>query len=175
MLAAARSFTEGGVGMMLLMAASGKLSDRRAFIDTVAAYRILPGSAPYSLFQATSAGLILAELAIGAGLLASMRVASFGAVALFLVFAAAIALNMLRGRTEIDCGCATAGTATRISWPLSLRAAVLAAVMLAVAMTHGTASTSDVFVLRAVGAGLWVCIVSAGLLRAPAVAGGVAR
>ena len=64
-----------------------------------------------------------AEL-VTAGLLllpATARLGALTAGLLLLVFAAAMAINILRGRTAIDCGCFVGFTRQRIGWSLVVR------------------------------------------------------
>jgi hypothetical protein len=57
--------------------------------------------------------------------------ALLGFTGLILLYAAAMAVNLLRGRRQIDCGCG--GEVHPLSWMLVLRNGVLAAAGLAVA------------------------------------------
>ncbi|HEY3785359.1 MAG TPA: MauE/DoxX family redox-associated membrane protein [Steroidobacteraceae bacterium] len=84
-------------------AALHKLRDLRAFTEIFAAYEILPGLARAQL---TSLVPVL-EAAVAAGLLFDVTRAS-AAVAgalLLLAYAAAIAVNLARGRRDLACGC----------------------------------------------------------------------
>jgi hypothetical protein len=91
------------VGLILASAAIAKLRDRGTFAGVVADYRLAPdwAVAPIALL------LPLAELAIGAMLILGLAlpIAVIGGVALLALFAGAIAINLQRGRTTIDCGC----------------------------------------------------------------------
>ncbi|HRO15442.1 MAG TPA: MauE/DoxX family redox-associated membrane protein, partial [Paracoccus sp. (in: a-proteobacteria)] len=75
------------------------------------------------------------ELAVAAGLMVRpLAVPAAGmAAALLAVFAAALAVNVLRGRTWIDCGCFRNGLKQTVSWLLVARNIGLAAAALAVA------------------------------------------
>jgi hypothetical protein len=50
-------------------------------------------------------------------------------MALLLVFAAAMAINIRRGRTQIDCGCGLSALRQGLGWPLVARNLALAAVL----------------------------------------------
>ncbi|MEF9603853.1 methylamine utilization protein MauE, partial [Paracoccus sp. PXZ] len=73
---------------------------------------------------AVAAGLVMTPLAAPAAITAA---------GLLLVFAAALAINVLRGRTQIDCGCFRNGLKQPVSWLLVLRNLVLTGLALAVA------------------------------------------
>ena len=55
---------------------------------------------------------------------------------LLLLFAAAMAVNLRRGRADIDCGCALGLLKERISWPLVARNLVLAAAAAVIAVAR---------------------------------------
>mgnify|MGYP002787502193 FL=1 len=131
---AAAGIVVGVVALVLLGAAWHKLSEPNAFLSALAAYRIVPAG----LLDPIAKAVPWMEIAIAAALLVPMsRVgALFAAAVLFLIYGAAIAINLLRGRSYIDCGCV--GAAHPLSWGLVVRNAVLAAAALAV-----TTPTSD--------------------------------
>ena len=125
---AAAGIVVGVVALVLLGAAWHKLSEPNAFLSALAAYRIVPAG----LLDPIAKAVPWMEIAIAAALLVPMsRVgALFAAAVLFLIYGAAIAINLLRGRSYIDCGCG--GAAHPLSWGLVVRNAVLAAAALAV-------------------------------------------
>lgn len=91
---------------LFLNAAYHKLHERLRFEAQFAEYELLPAA----LVPAATLGLAALEISIGLGLLVPASwawSASLGA-ALLLGYAAAIAINLLRGRTHIDCGCGDA-------------------------------------------------------------------
>ncbi|HWK65546.1 MAG TPA: MauE/DoxX family redox-associated membrane protein [Rhizobiaceae bacterium] len=102
-------------------AALHKAMDLELFAHTMAGYRIVPASA----LLPAAAGLLGLELAIVLGLIvpAARPVAAGGALALLVGYACAIALNLARGNTRIDCGCG--GEGTGLSWYLVARNAAL--------------------------------------------------
>jgi hypothetical protein len=96
-------------------AAIGKFRGPAAFRRILAGYRLLPSAATGPVARA----LPVIEAAVA--LLVPVRVAlpwpSLAAAALLLLFAAAMAINLLRGRAGIECGCAfAAGRQPGLRW-----------------------------------------------------------
>jgi len=87
--------------LLLAGAALAKLRDLRGFAAAVAGYRLLPGA----LAGPAAAGFVAVELALAAGLWLEPRAAALGAAALLTLYGVAIAVNLARGRRDIDCGC----------------------------------------------------------------------
>lgn len=91
--------------LALLFAAASlhKLRDLRAFAAIFAAYEVLPGIARLRL---TTLVPVL-EAAVAAGLLFEVTrgPACVAAMVLLLIYAAAIGINLLRGRRDLACGC----------------------------------------------------------------------
>ncbi|MGH8235565.1 MAG: MauE/DoxX family redox-associated membrane protein [Steroidobacteraceae bacterium] len=109
--------------VILGAAAWSKLFDRRAFRTTVADYAVLP-----PILVTPVAGLVpYIELAAAAGLLipGSRRTAAAAALVLFAVFTCALAINLLRGRRELDCGCHVGRAPVPLSGDLVLRNVLL--------------------------------------------------
>jgi len=96
-----------------------KLVARDAFAGVVDNYRLLPAQ----FVTPTALVLPCVEIAVSVGLLfpATRPGAALVATALLLLFAAAMAINLLRGRRDIDCGCAIGRLRERICWPLVAR------------------------------------------------------
>lgn len=101
------------------LAAFSKLRQREVFEGIVADYRILPAAlvAPFArvlpFVELAAAALVLVPATVAAGaVLAALLLAAF---------AAAMAVNILRGRTDIDCGCFLGALPRRIGWPLVVR------------------------------------------------------
>jgi hypothetical protein len=111
------------VGLVLLIAGGAKLGDRRRFVETIRAYRLLPGGTATAVGQ----GLPAIEIVIAGGLLvgALMPWSALAALGLFLLFGGAVAVNLLRGRRDIDCGCFGSATESYLSWWLVGRNLVL--------------------------------------------------
>ena len=99
------------VAVALLFAVAGidKLRHRDLLPGVIANYRLLPDA----LVAPAAALLPGVELLVGAGLLLGFApLAPMVAIALLLVFAAAMAINIGRGRRHIDCGCGHSGLAS---------------------------------------------------------------
>ena len=96
-------------------AGPAKLMARDAFAGVVANYRLLPDP------LVTPVALVLPclEIVVALGLLlpATRPLAALMAAFLLLLFAAAMAVNLLRGHSDIDCGCAIGRLRERIGWP----------------------------------------------------------
>ncbi len=128
---ALRLALRAGLGLVLLRAAWHKLRAPSAFRAALRDYRILP---EIRLVLAPAAwGLALAESAAGLALLGRPEAAApaLAAVGLLGLYSFAIALNLARGRRELDCGCAgPAAPPQPIGEGLLVRNAVLIAVAL---------------------------------------------
>jgi hypothetical protein len=114
------------LALLLLAAAWHKLRDVCAFRVALDGYGLLPTPVtPYA-----AALTIGAELVLGVGLLLpdASRHAAAGSALLLAVYTAAIAINLWRGRTRIDCGCAGPAGALPLSRALVMRNAALIAV-----------------------------------------------
>lgn len=139
------------VACIFLTAAVGKLRHLTVFEGVLANYRLLPrwAIAPVHVL------LPLAELAVGIGVIAVPQIAAPGAALLLLVFAAAMAVNLRRGRSDIDCGCHQSVLRQRLSWTLVWRNAVLALLALSAALPPSSAGTSAWLTGAAAGLGLF--------------------
>ena len=126
----------GTLAIVLVLAALHKLRDRATFEGQLGGYDLLSAS----LVHPASRAIPLSELAVALFLLARSEHAAICGVVLFTGYGAAMAINLLRGRREIDCGCGGADGrqqlhpalvirnlllalgAAAISWPLDARA-----------------------------------------------------
>lgn len=119
------------LGLLFAASAAHKALGLREFEGVLRNYRVLPSIAvPAAVisiiaFEAATALLVLLPSTRAAGALA--------AAAILLVYAAAIAVNIMRGRTEIDCGCSFGTPADRLSSGLLARNGVLIAAALVAA------------------------------------------
>lgn len=106
---------------IFLRGAWHKALDFTWFAHTLAEYRILPAG----LAVPATGFLLAAEIAVTLGLVLpqSRFYAATGAALLLVLYGTAIAVNLLRGRTRIDCGCGGAGQG--LSWFLVGRNAAL--------------------------------------------------
>jgi len=118
-------------------AAAGKLRALDRFEGVVRNYRLLPDR----LVRPVVHGLPLVELAAAAGLIppATRPLAAVVLTLLLLVFAAAMAVNLRRGRHGIDCGCHLGLLKQRISWALVARNLLLAGLGSALILGEGAA------------------------------------
>src|SRR5260370_34002030 len=92
----------GAFALLFVSAALHKLRSLQRFAEVFRAYRLLPG------VIARLSWLVPAlELTVGVGLLArrSRAGASAAGAALLVAYAAAIAINLQRGRRDLACGC----------------------------------------------------------------------
>jgi len=111
------------VGLVFLTAAWGKSRHRLEFQGVVANYRLLPDILvlPFALVLPPLEGVV--GLVLPTGLFSPWAEAA--AAALLALFAIAMAVNIGRGRTEIDCGCFQSALKQTLSWTLVARNAVL--------------------------------------------------
>lgn len=108
-------------------------------------YRLLPGP----LAAAAAAALPAGEALVAGALLwpGTRAMGAAGAALLLLVFAAAIEINVRRGRTSIDCGCVGAGAGgarlrTGLSRWMVVRNVLLAAFVLALLLPESPRALS---------------------------------
>jgi hypothetical protein len=118
------------LALLFLFAAAHKLRAPRAFAEVLADYRLLPAGDPLAFGVA----LAVTELALALGLCVAplARAAALGAACLLALYAGAVAVNLARGRDEIDCGCGVG--ARPLGAGLLLRNGLLVAVALAAAL-----------------------------------------
>jgi uncharacterized membrane protein YphA (DoxX/SURF4 family) len=118
------------LALALLFAVSAwhKLRDLHAFRATLANYRLLPPG----LSALLAPGLAICELAIAALLLIpaaridGAAIAPIGALVLLALYSGALAINLARGRRDLDCGCLGPAHRQPVSPGLLLRNALLA-------------------------------------------------
>ena len=93
----------GALALLFGWAVAHKLRDVAGFRAAFAAYDLLPRS--WGSPAATS--VIAAEIAIALGLLVpgAAAPAAVGGAVLLCIYSTAIAINLRRGRVDIDCGC----------------------------------------------------------------------
>lgn len=119
----------GVLALVFLFAAAHKLRAPRDFLATLRGY----GLVPESIAPALAVLVAGAELFAGAGLLvpATQRAGALAAIGLLGVYGASIAINLGRGRRDIDCGCGGPSARQPLSGWLVLRNACLAALGIA--------------------------------------------
>jgi hypothetical protein len=114
------------VGFVIIVLARGvidKVLNFPAYLATLRDYRLLP-----SLATPAAAMALLAAEALAIVLLLVPATATIGgglAAALFALYGAAMAIVLIAGRTEIECGCG--GEGQIVTWGLVARNAVLVA------------------------------------------------
>jgi hypothetical protein len=119
------------LGLLLAASAWHKWAAFDRFVAIVRDYRLLPDH----LARPAAGMVVVAETALALGWL-SGAMASLTAMltaCMFSVYGAAIAVNLLRGRVHISCGCGLGEAANGgqlLSWTLVLRNAVLAGLAL---------------------------------------------
>jgi uncharacterized membrane protein YphA (DoxX/SURF4 family) len=115
------------VALILLAAGVSKLGKRREFIEVVRDYKVLPES----LAGVFGRLLPFVEVFVAACLLGGVLMpwSALAAAGLFLSFGVAIAINLLRGRRDISCGCFGQHD-HQLTWPLFMRAIFLACLSL---------------------------------------------
>lgn len=119
------------LGTLFVVSGVKKLKDVAGFRQLLDNYRLLP--AP--LVPLVAIFLPLMELAVGALLIAGVQPSLAAAGLLLLLYAAAMGINLLRGRSHIDCGCfGFASVRPTIGWPLVGRNVLLAGIALVVAI-----------------------------------------
>jgi len=115
-----------GFGLLFLLAAVHKLTTLPKFRATLTAYEIMPGA----LIAPASILVPIVEALLGAAWLLNVEptIVAMTTAALLASYLSAIAVNLLRGRIHIDCGCtmgASAGRDQLLSWGLVGRNSIL--------------------------------------------------
>ena len=145
------------VAVALLFAVAGidKLRHRDLLPGVIGNYRLLPDA----LVAPAAAVLPGVELLVAAGLLLGFApLAPMVAIALLLVFAAAMAINIRRGRNQIDCGCGRSQLRQPLSWLLVGRNVALAALLAARLVPGPAVSTADIMIALAGGLAIFVIV-----------------
>ncbi|MFJ3369616.1 MauE/DoxX family redox-associated membrane protein [Pseudomonas sp. NPDC086251] len=116
------------ISVLLASAATHKLRAPARFAKQLADYQLLPDA----LVRPSARLIPLLELAIAFALLVplSRGWAALSAASLIALYAAAIGINLWRGRRDIDCGCAGPDQAQPLRPILLLRNSVLVALAL---------------------------------------------
>jgi hypothetical protein len=116
-----------GVALLLAAAAGHKLRNLNLFAEVFAAYRVLPDA----WARRSAAFVPCIELTIAAALLWEpwRRWAAAAAMGLLIAYAAALGLNLHRGRRELDCGCGMSGNRRPIAAWMVWRNVFLALVL----------------------------------------------
>ncbi len=120
------------MALVFATAAVGKLRDATTFEGVVANFQLLPEALVRPFARALPwLELLVAVLVWAPGALGV--IAQSGGAALLAMFAFAMAVNIRRGRREIDCGCFQTAGRQALAWPLVVRNLGLAGALLAAA------------------------------------------
>lgn len=141
------------ISLIFARAAWHKLGEFTEFTGFVADYKLVPDR----LVVPASWAIVGAETAaVALQLVPSGRLFGLAiAVLMLLAYAGAMAVNIRRGRTAIECGCG--GAVQPLSWALVARNAILAAMGLAaMALPLGPLDAADAVGAIAAGFALWV-------------------
>ncbi|GBC85791.1 Methylamine utilization protein MauE [bacterium HR11] len=111
------------LGGVFAVSATAKFLKLQDFVGIVANYRVLPGWAVRPVAMAIPP----MEALLAVGFISRVWLDAVCGIAwvLLAVFTAAIVINLVRGRTEIDCGCLGPLLRQRIGWWMVVRNAVL--------------------------------------------------
>jgi hypothetical protein len=109
----------GGIGALFMVAGIAKLRAHDTFLGTLAAYRLLPAG----LYESAAWALAVAEIGVAVLLFSGIGAGagSIAAAGLLVVFACAMGVNVLRGRTDLSCGCTPGVAGQKLSWAVVLR------------------------------------------------------
>lgn len=144
-----------GVGLVFLQAALAKLRHRDLLPGVIANYRLLPNAlvGPAALLLAPTEFVVALGLLLG-----GQSLAAAAAIALLVIFATAMGINIARGRRQIDCGCGRSQLRQPLSWLLVVRNLLLAA-LLVPRVLPGTAPTyADLAIALAGGLAVFVIV-----------------
>ena len=116
----------GGIALLFALAGWSKLRNLSVFRATIADYELVPGV----LLAPAAILIVIAEfsIAIGAWIPIVAPTVMSVAMVLLLLYASAIAINLIRGRKDIDCGCTGPAVRQSLSSWLLLRNTVLASI-----------------------------------------------
>lgn len=142
------------VGLVFFLAGVEKLRHWRLLPGVIGNYRLLPrwAAAP------ASALLPVMELFVALALLSGQGAwwPAAVAVTLLAIFALAMAINIARGRTHIDCGCGRTFLAQELSWALVARNMLLAGLLLPSLIGPAAVALADVWTGAATGLGFFL-------------------
>jgi hypothetical protein len=152
------------VGLVFLLAALQKWRAWRLLPGVIANYRLLPG------WAVLPAAVMLPplELLLAIGLLSAQAQPwpELAAIALLMLFAAAMAINVARGRIHIDCGCGEGLLAQHLSGALVARNLVLSVLILLSFLPPATVPMPGLLSAIAAGLGFFLLYLLFNLLDA---------
>jgi hypothetical protein len=148
-----------GIALLFVFAIAHKLRDLSHFREMLAGYRVVP----HAISSAVAVTVLIAEGAVVTGCIfpTTRSFAAGLASAMLLLYAGAMATNLLRGRVLVDCGCGGFGQRQPLAWWMVRRNALLAVVALLAAwpMTPRALTLPDLLVIfcaTASAAGLYL-------------------
>lgn len=126
------------IALLFMAAGLAKLFNVVRFREIVQKYDLIPRG----LANDVAVLIPVVESLIGISLLFGLMVSWAGAAAgvLLSLFAAAVGINLLRGRRDISCGCFGFHDEEKLSWDIVLRNTLLASVALAISLHSGNTS-----------------------------------
>jgi len=129
------------VATLLISAAVAKYRDYPKWIGALSAYGLLPEA----LLGAFALSLPAAELIVALSLVFGVLLFAgiLAGIGLLILFASALAINLLRGRRNIDCGCDLRGRPRQISWYQVGRNAMLAGALFACLLRTPSVDVSE--------------------------------
>lgn len=145
-----------GIGLIFAGAGIAKLRHRMLLPGVIANYRLLPAA----LVVPAAMLLPWAEMLLGAALIVGIRpLPVLLGVALLALFAAAMAINLVRGRAHISCGCGRPELSQSLSWGLVARNLLLCAALALRLPDMGAVNGIDL--MTAIAAGTSVALLAA--------------
>lgn len=139
------------LALLFASAALHKLRELGRFTEVLHAYRVLPAGA-----EGLAPLVPVLELAVAVGLFTPARApAALAGVALLLGYTGAIAVNLARGRRDLDCGCGASDATRPIAPWMVARNLILALLLAATLASWGLRPLAPTDALT-VGAGLAV-------------------
>ena len=107
------------VAVLFIITATGKLRERRRFLQTVLSYQVLPArfAYPYAVVVPWLEGAV--GILLLSGLLS--KIAATISAVLLISFIIAIGINLVRGRSDLECGCFGARRHQKINITIILR------------------------------------------------------
>jgi hypothetical protein len=112
------------LALLFAAAAVGKLRDLRGFRDVLDAYELVPRALTGVLAPVLGIGEL--ALAIALCVPGTWFLAAWAAIALLTSYAAAMGVNLMRGRTQMNCGCMGAGGDALSPWLVARNLLLLA-------------------------------------------------
>lgn len=163
--------SQAGIALLFAVAAARKAQAFTEWVKALSAYKLLPEVALTPAAYAMPALECLAAILLAANIVAGPSWPLFAAgpllaTALLLAFGAAIAINLLRGRTHLDCGCDPRGLPKPIGWNKVAYNAVLIALLAIALGAQGPLAAPVVGVAAVTGAASYWLLTCVGTLFA---------